>query len=104
MSAKIPFRRGDNFLVEGSVSTQSGPQDLTDWSIRSQVKDGATLIAELDVVYPYTLDQGRYQLQCIDTHLWPTKTLHMDIRYTNSLNQLMSSEIISITVRAGITD
>lgn len=51
MSLTIPLKRGDTFVLEATAQQNGSPQDLTGWAIRSQVRNGSNLVAELDVSY-----------------------------------------------------
>lgn len=99
---QIPFKRGDTFLLEGTVTQNSTPQDITGWTIRSQVRNGPVLIAALTVNY---LDRalGKYQLRFDNTSNWPVRSLQCDIEYTTSSGQVVSSETFDIEVAADIT-
>lgn len=99
---QIPFKRGDTFLLEGTVTQNSTPQDITGWTIRSQVRNGPVLVAALVVSYvDRTL--GKYQLRFNNTANWPVRTLQCDIEYTTSSGQIVSSETFDIEVAADIT-
>lgn len=104
MSVTIPFKRGDTFLVEASVSDGEDPQDLTGWTIRSHVRNRTTLVAELTVVVVDAL-LGTFRLTCApeDTALWPCKELDCDIEYTTASDQVVSSETFVIEVIEDIT-
>ncbi len=98
----IPFKRGDTFLVQGTVSQDSVAQDISGWAVRSQVRDGSTLVSELVVAITSAAD-GTYTLTKSDTTAWPVKTLSCDIQYTTASGQIVSTETFQIVVQADIT-
>lgn len=99
---RIPFKRGDTFLLEGTVTQNSTPQNITGWSIRSQVRNGEALISDLVVEY---VDRtiGKYRLRKDDTTAWPAKVLTCDIEYTTDSGQVVSTETFEIEVKADVT-
>lgn len=99
---RIPFKRGDTFLVEGTVSDGGTAQDITGWSIRSQLRFGQALVAELEVEYVNRV-QGRYRLHKADTTDWPAKLLLCDIEYTTAAGQIVSTETFEIDTKVDIT-
>ncbi len=99
---QIPFKRGDTFLLEGTVTQGSTPKDITGWTIRSQVRNGEALVASLEVLYTDRL-LGKYQLRATTTSNWPARTLLCDIEYTTSSGQIASTETFEIEVAADIT-
>lgn len=98
----IPFKRGDTFLVEGSVSDNAVPVDLTGWTIRSQVRNGEALVADLGVTITNAA-AGQYQLTKNDTTSWPVKDLSCDIEYTTDSGQIVSTETFTISCKADVT-
>lgn len=104
MSVTIPLKRGDTFLLEATAQMDGAPQDLTGWAIRSQVRNGANLVEELDVAHT-DRQAGRYRLACpaSATQEWPTKPLDCDIEYTSPSGQVVSTETFKIDVKADVT-
>ena len=102
MAVSVPFKRGDTFLVRGTVTNNNVVQDLTGWTLRSQIRDGNTLVADLLVTYVDRIN-GIYELSKSVTTTWPAKTLSCDIEYTMSSGQILSTETFSIACAADIT-
>ncbi len=102
MTTRIPFKRGDTFIIEAAVLSGAVAQDITGWTVRSQVRNGTTLVSELAVEY---IDRaaGTYRLRENDTTGWPTKTLQWDIEYTTDAGQIASTETLEILVKPDIT-
>lgn len=101
MATVINFKRGDSFIL-GAQAT-SGIDSLTGWTIRSQVRNGDTLVAELDVdvtdeaACEYTLSFAG------STSAWPLRRLETDIEYTNPGGQVISTETYYINVLKDVT-
>ena len=86
------IKRGDTFIVEAALTQSGDPQDLAGWSIRSQVRRGNKLVADLAVEY-VNRAQGVYRLSAPDgTADWPVDTLRSDIEYTMPSGQIASTE------------
>lgn len=86
------IKRGDTFIVEAALTQNGEPQDLTGWSIRSQVRRGNKLVAELAVEYA-DRPTGVYRLSAPEgTAEWPVDMLRSDIEYTMPSGQIASTE------------
>jgi hypothetical protein len=104
MGVIIPFKRGDTFIVEGTVRINGVAQNITGWTIRSKAKvSNGTLVQNFTVQYtsPAT---GVYRLVANDTTAWPIKDLECDIEYLTSGGQIVSTETFTIQVAKDITD
>ena len=99
---KIPFKCGDTFLVQGTVTVDGLPQDITGWVIRSQVRQRGTLVSELAVEI-INASLGMYRLRDSSTLTWPPKNLVCDIEYILANGQVASTETFEIEVRNGVT-
>ncbi len=104
MGVTISLKRGDTFLVQATAQQDGSPQDLTGWTIRSQVRNGSSLVAELSVIYTNP-GAGQYRLTCPAsvTHNWPIKLLDCDVEYTSPAGQVISTETFKIDVKADVT-
>ena len=104
MSVTIPLKRGDTFLLEATSQQGGTPQDLTGWAIRSQVRNGSNLVAELEVSFT-DREAGSYRLACpaSATQEWPVKALDCDIEYTSPAGQVVSTDTFKIDVKADVT-
>lgn len=92
MSAMFTIKRGDTFALEASAKEGAVAQNITGWTIRSHVRRGNTLIADLTVTY---LDRpgGIYRLSApLGTTGWPVGELRQDIEYTTASGQIASTE------------
>ncbi len=104
---RIPFKRGDTFLLEGVLSSSGTPQDMTGWTVRAQARAG-TLVIEFDVEYTNRAI-GVYRLRKAHdaavnpTTGWPVKVIQCDIEYVSAAGQVMSTETFEIDVLADVT-
>lgn len=98
----MTHKRGDTFICQVAVTQDSTPKDLSGWTVRSQVRDNDTLVADLEFSW---VDQtaGTYQLRLDDTTAWPTKLLQCDIEYTTDAAQVVSTETFGITCIRDVT-
>ena len=102
MTARITIKRGDTFAVQGTVSGL-GANGLTNWTIKSQVRMGRSLVCNL-VVTIINAITGIYQLTYTNTAAWPTTILQADIKYTTDTGQVISTETFEIECKAGVTE
>ena len=98
----VPFKRGDTFLYNGALTNASGPVDLTNIDIRSQVRNGEVLLSEAVVTKVLPMSAGIFSLRVDDTTAWPAKVLLSDIQYTIN-GQVISSETFGINCTRDIT-
>lgn len=95
MTITMQFKRGDTFLIESRATSDGIPLDLSSGAVRSQVRNGGALVAELDIEW---LDRvkGAYRLRANDTTRWPVTVLTCDIEYTFPSGQRVSTETFEI--------
>jgi hypothetical protein len=89
------IKRGDTFIVEAALTQDGEPQDLTGWSIRSQVRRGNKLVADLAIELEYEANGAAYSYLLSapeGTTEWPVGTLRSDIEYTMPSGQIASTE------------
>ncbi|MBL0304369.1 MAG: hypothetical protein IPQ23_22210 [Cytophagaceae bacterium] len=102
MTVSIPFKRGDTFVIQNTVSINSVAQDITNWTIASKVRQGSAFVDEL-VITKVDAVNGVFQVKKQDTTLWPAKTIQCDIQYTLASGQVISTETFDIAVAADVT-
>ena len=105
MTLRLPFKRGATFELDCVVSDANGvPEDVTLWTIASQVRDRlGALVADLSVV---NVDRsvGSYKLHLADTTDWPmNQILYCDIKYTTDTAQIVPTETFEIHCLENIT-
>lgn len=104
---KVIHKRGNTF-VRGfrfwADKAEMERLDLTDYTIRSQVKKGSTLVEDLDITIIDPL-LGEFKVSSIPrTDLWPVGDLEWDIELTNTVTtQVISTETYIISCSKGIT-
>lgn len=99
----LRIKRGDTFVVEATLMQDGQPQDLTGWTIRSQVRQGGRLIADLAVEY---VDRaaGVYRLSAPEgTAAWAVGLLRSDIEYTMPSGQIASTETFDLECVEDVT-
>lgn len=97
MAQNLNFKRGDTFILDATAS-----MDITGWNIKSQVRKGRELIADL-VVTIIDAPNGAYSLFMDDTTDWPDGRLFCDIQYTTDSGQVISTETFTIEVHRDVT-
>ena len=103
----IEFKRGDTFTLPQLVFWEDKAQllryPLTGVTIKSQIRKGSTLV---DTLIPVITDElnGEFSLsQSASSENWPTGELSMDIEFTLSTGQVISTATVSITCVKDIT-
>lgn len=98
----IKFKRGTTFAVDVAYTpTPSGPATLLDLEIRSQVRKGSTLFADLTVVVaPDGLSMQVFAP--LGTELWPYAVLSWDLRFELD-GSVFYSETVEIEVVREVT-
>jgi hypothetical protein len=99
---KINHKRGDWLVWENQLSDADGPKSIAGWTIRSQVRDGSTLISLLTTTI-IDASIGKYQLKDETTSTWPVKVLQCDIEYTMPSGQVFSTETFEIDCKQDVT-
>lgn len=102
MTTSFDFKRGDSFDIEGQVAVDGTVQDITNWGIRSHLRNGTTLIAALTVTKTDATD-GKYTLSVADTTAWPLRRLVCDIEYTRPDGKIASTETFYINCIQDVT-
>lgn len=99
MTQTILFKRGDTF----SLAATANGEDITSWTIQSQIRDNAdVLISEL-VVTKTDAANGEYTLTHSGvTTAWPLKMLYCDIQYTVG-GVISSTETFKVNVIGDVT-
>ena len=96
--ADITVKKGDTLFLQCSVASNSLPQSLQNWQIKSTVKFGPRLVSNLTV----TKSSDSFTLQG-STANWPVGVLQCDIQYTTDAGVVISTETFSITTIQDVT-
>ena len=105
---RIVHKRGASFIVhrnaadDGMTVTEGW---LDDWSARSQIRSGATLLADLDVTFDDGEDAelGAYTLSADDTTDWPLGRAAFDVEYTHTDGAVVKGETVAVDIIASPT-
>ena len=97
-TSNITIKRGDTLFLQCSVASNSLPQSLQNWQIKSTVKFGPRPVSNLTV----TKTSDSFTLQG-STANWPVGVLQCDIQYTTDAGVVISTETLNITVVQGVT-
>ena len=102
----IDIKRGDTLALDCQVLEADGvtPIDITDWTIRAQVRSTAGALLTSVTTAITTAADGEYTLRALptDTATWP-RAARMDIEYTDSGGDVMSTETLALDVERDIT-
>lgn len=100
----IKFKRGDTFVLDGVVSEAGQVLDITGWTVKSQVRLGAQLLAELQVQYT-DRPNGKYRLLAdpVVTATWPVNKILADVEYTTAAGQVVSTETFEVDCQMDVT-
>ncbi|TXH14731.1 MAG: hypothetical protein E6R03_08635 [Hyphomicrobiaceae bacterium] len=100
----LDFKRGDTFLLQAVGTVDDVGQDMTNWSVAAQVRNGSSLLHNLTLTW-VDRPNGIYQLSCapVNTATWPVKLLVCDIQYTTASGQVISTETFGINNIADVT-
>ena len=96
--ADITVKKGDTLFLQCSVASNSLPQSLQNWQIKSTVKIGPRPVSNLTV----TKSSDSFTLQG-STASWPIGVLQCDIQYTTDAGVVISTETFSITTIQDVT-
>ena len=96
--SNITIKRGDTLFLQCSVASNSLPQSLQNWQIKSTVKYGPRPVANLTV----TKSSDSFTLQG-STASWPIGVLQCDIQYTTDAGVVISTETFNITTVQDVT-
>ena len=102
MATLNPHKRGDTFKIVNCqlLDENNDPRDLTDISIRSQLRNVRDqVIVEFQVVK----NQFAYDLIAPSTEEWPIGMAYMDVEYTESNGTVFSTETIEMQIVRDIT-
>ena len=101
----ITHKRGDTFEIIVDFTLNGDPQDIADWQIRSQIRDGnKNLLKELDI-NPIDLTLGQFSLNATaaETRDWTPAVYQCDIEFIDNTGFVVSSSTFNITVIRDVT-
>ena len=106
MTISLPeFKRGDTFAMTCTYKQDGTPYDITSIDIKCQIKQGTTLVTEMNVTKAdQTARPGVFVLtpQSAETVLWPLGSLLCDIQFTEG-GVVRSTETFYVTIIEQVT-
>jgi len=104
MTETINHKRGDTYKLDVALTEIDNitPINITDWTVRSQIRQADTLIASLEFV-SINPTNGEYSLVGRETINWPLGKLSSDIEYTDAGGMVCSTDSYKINVIDGVT-
>ena len=102
---RIDIKRGDTYLIEATLTDDLGdPVNITDWTIRSQIRNVRGDIVATLVIAITNAALGTYTMSYAgDTALWPVATHRQDVEYVDQTGRVMSTETFKLRVVEDIT-
>lgn len=100
-----PIKRGDTFTLACTYKQNGVVYDVTNFTIRSQVRDSSgALVAELSVAKAdQAAHPGVFVLSAADPMDWPIDILSCDIQFSDSDGVVRSTQTFMIPVVEGVT-
>lgn len=104
LTTLAPVKRGDTFILACIYKQNGIPADLTQYSIRAQVRDSSgDLIEELDVTKAnQALSPGAFAMSAVNPPDWPIDTLQCDIQFMEETT-IRSTQTFYIPVQEDVT-
>lgn len=102
--ANITHKRGDTLEWVVTLTQDAVAVNITDWTIKSQIRQDTTLIAELTVTKTNSLS-GQFSLTATATQTasWTLGTSSVDIEFTDPTGYVVSSQTFTLQLVKDIT-
>lgn len=102
--ANITHKRGDTLEWVVTLTQNGTAVDITDWTIKSQIRQETTLIFELTVIKTDSVN-GAFSLSATaaQTASWALGTHSVDIEFTDGNNYVVSSQTFTLQLVRDIT-
>ena len=100
-----PIKRGDSFVLACTYKQNGVAHDVTDYNIRSQVRDSTgALVEELTATKAnQTTSPGVFVLSAAAPNEWPVDVLSCDIQFSDSEDVVRSTQTFKIPVIEDVT-
>lgn len=100
-----PIKRGDTFTLACTYKQNGAAYDVTNFTIRSQVRDSSgALVEELTATKAnQTTNPGVFVLAAADPMDWPVDVLSCDIQFSDSEGVIRSTQTFQIPVEEDVT-
>ena len=106
---RITHKRGASFTIQRNAADDGMTVTegwLDEWTARSQIRAGATLLADLSVTFDEGEDAelGAYTLSTDQTTVdWPLGRAAFDVEYTHTDGAVMKGETVAVDIIASPT-
>jgi hypothetical protein len=102
--ANITHKRGDTLEWVVTLTQNSVAVDITDWTIRSQIRQDTTLVYEF-LVTKTDPGNGVFSLSATpaETASWPLGSLLIDIEFIDPTGFVISSQTFTMQIVRDIT-
>jgi hypothetical protein len=102
--ANITHKRGDTLEWVVTLTQNSVAVDITDWTIRSQIRQDTTLVYEF-LVTKTNAGSGVFSLSATaaQTATWPLGSLLIDIEFIDPTGFVISSQTFTMQLVRDIT-
>lgn len=100
-----PIKRGDTFTLACTYKQNGVAYDITNFTIRSQVRDSSgALVEELTTAKAdQTTNPGVFVLSAANPMDWPVDILSCDIQFSDSEDVVRSTQTFQIPVVEDVT-
>lgn len=92
------IKRGDSFWLTLQVAIAGAIQDLSNWTILSQVRQPDGKLVETLAANIVDGPNGKFSVASLGTGQWPVGLLDWDIQYTTDAGQIISTDTIQLNV------
>jgi hypothetical protein len=102
--ATITHKQGDTLDWVINLTDTGSPVDLTDWSIRAQIRQGDTLIFNLTVTVVDAAN-GLFRLSATaaQTDTWSAGSHSCDVEFTDDSSNVFSTETFNVVILEDIS-
>ena len=103
--ATITHKRGDTLEWVVTLTDDSVAVDITDWTIKSQIRDGSYALIYEFLVTKTDASNGVFSLSATaaQTATWPLGSALVDIEFTDNTNYVISSQTFTMQLVRDIT-
>ena len=104
MAATITHKQGDDFEIVVNYTESSVAEDVTTWTITSQIRNGTDLVESLTITKTNPIG-GVFSMTALPaaTALWPIGDLSMDIQFIDDAGKVFSTETFTLVVVGDVT-
>jgi len=102
--ATITHKQGDTLDWVINLTDTGSPVDITDWSVRAQIRQGDTLIFNLTVTVVDAAN-GLFRLSATaaQTDTWSAGSHSCDVEFTDDSSNVFSTETFNVVILEDIS-